>query len=753
MNPKVSITILNWNGWEDTIECLESLYQITYPNYNVILVDNGSKDESIEKIKEYCRGKIKVESKFFEYSDENKPIKIIEYTREEAEKGGGRENEIENLSSNNKLIIIKNEKNYGFAEGNNIGMRYVLKTLSSDYILLLNNDTVVDPYFLTELVKVAEGDEKIGAIGPDIRLYSDSSKPQIKKYGLIQTVSDIDTLSGACLLLKTAILAKIGLLDPIYFCYDEDRELNERIKRNGYRVVYVPTASKIYHKLEATSKKVSDLKAYYMTRNRFLTVRKHKMNLYGILFLCKETSKDLLTLLIFNKNKKVLINFLGGLRDGFIYLATKTIERKHKICESNKCIPGITTEQAMMNTPNSKKKIKNIILVKKDFTEIHINKDPGQIPFYLSKLGYNVDILTYLSSSNRNLRLRDGVRLVKIKESRFNFFNSMLFPLLLYILRRKEEIDCIISYHWIRNVIISIIFKLIIKSEGIFIVKMDSDGKLAGNSFIRASIVWFVLRILSFTSDLIIIESPEAKKRMLNRYPWLRNKLVMLPNGINQSMFDELSRSVESKERKEILYVGRIEYAKGVDLLIKAFSKLKNKYPDWKIVLVGQIVSSFKEELKRLIFQQDLKDRVELTGPLYGKDLVERYINAKIFCFPSRDGWSFISTESVDNTVRSKVKPILRSESFGLVLVEAMYFNNAVISSDVGAARYVCDYGGAGLIFKPENVEELTRGLDKLIGDEQLRSRLAIKAKARCEKLFNWEKIVEKLHFYIQSIV
>jgi len=65
MNPRVSIIILNWNGWEDTIECLESLYQITYPNYDVIIVDNGSEDESLEMIRKYCQGKIRVESKFF----------------------------------------------------------------------------------------------------------------------------------------------------------------------------------------------------------------------------------------------------------------------------------------------------------------------------------------------------------------------------------------------------------------------------------------------------------------------------------------------------------------------------------------------------------------------------------------------------------------------------------------------------------------------------------------------------------------
>ena len=99
MNAKVLIIILNWNGWRDTIEYLESLYQITYPNYDVIVVDNGSEDESIEKIKEYCEGKIKVESKFFGYPNENKLIKSIEYTRDEAEVGGGKEKEIEDLSS------------------------------------------------------------------------------------------------------------------------------------------------------------------------------------------------------------------------------------------------------------------------------------------------------------------------------------------------------------------------------------------------------------------------------------------------------------------------------------------------------------------------------------------------------------------------------------------------------------------------------------------------------------------------------
>ncbi|WP_370520470.1 glycosyltransferase family 2 protein [Thermococcus sp. LS2] len=87
MFPRVSIIILNWNGWRDTIECLESLYRITYLNYDVIVIDNGSRDNSIQKIREYCEGKIKVNSEFFKYSPYNKPIRVFEISEDEAKQG------------------------------------------------------------------------------------------------------------------------------------------------------------------------------------------------------------------------------------------------------------------------------------------------------------------------------------------------------------------------------------------------------------------------------------------------------------------------------------------------------------------------------------------------------------------------------------------------------------------------------------------------------------------------------------------
>ena len=97
------------------------------------------------------------------------------------EAGGGKEKGIADLPSNKKMIIIKNEKNYGFAEGNNIAMRYTLKALNPDYVLLLNNDTVVDREFLGELVKVAENNDKIGIVGPKTYYYDYNGKNNLRR--------------------------------------------------------------------------------------------------------------------------------------------------------------------------------------------------------------------------------------------------------------------------------------------------------------------------------------------------------------------------------------------------------------------------------------------------------------------------------------------------------------------------------------------------------------------------------------------
>ena len=275
--PKVGIIILNWNGWEDTIECLESLSKIDYPDYEVIIVDNDSKNDSIDKIKDYSNGNIKVESDFVSYDPKNKPIKVMEYTKEESEVAKT-ENEFRDMASNRKFTLIKNDANAGFPEGCNIGMRYSLSQ-GIEYLLLLNNDTVVDDQFLKELVNVALDDPKIGILGSKIYYYNHPNLLQAAggrihwNLGIISTyngedkgqydeIAERDYVYGTSLLMKKDVIDKISFMDPTFFFGVEEYDYCNKAIKAGFKIVYVPK-SKVWHKSGASSKKLSEYPETY----------------------------------------------------------------------------------------------------------------------------------------------------------------------------------------------------------------------------------------------------------------------------------------------------------------------------------------------------------------------------------------------------------------------------------------------------------------------------------------------------------
>jgi len=217
-HPKVSIIILNWNRLEDTIECLQSLKRINYPDYEVILVDNASSGDDVRVLKE----------KYGDYID-----------------------------------VIANDKNYGFAKGNNIGMRYAQNNSNPSYLLLLNNDTVVAPDFLNEMVEVAECDRGIGIVCPMIYWYDE---PQKIWYGKIMKVdlyrgiciekpiqspdeSVITTgfATGAAMLLRRETIEKVGLLPQYYFFGVEDIDYSIHTLRSGFKIA-IATRALVWHK-------------------------------------------------------------------------------------------------------------------------------------------------------------------------------------------------------------------------------------------------------------------------------------------------------------------------------------------------------------------------------------------------------------------------------------------------------------------------------------------------------------------------
>jgi GT2 family glycosyltransferase len=303
-SPRVSIIILNWNGWQDTIECLESVYQVDYPNYDVIVADNGSEDESIAKIMDYADGKLGVISKFFTFSDKNKPLSYIKFSRKQTEACGAGVEEIAHLPSWKKLIIIENGENLGFAEGNNIAIRYAQKELNPEYVLLLNNDTIVERTFLRELVEVAESDRKIGFVGPKTYFYDYRGRTDVINFaggtlvmwkgkairignketdhGQHDKTHAVDYIEGSCLLARRETLEIIGLLDPVYFLYWEETDWGMRARKAGFYLVYA-SKSRIWHKIGASDQ--GRFHRYFFTRNRFIFTRRYTNKSQFFLFL------------------------------------------------------------------------------------------------------------------------------------------------------------------------------------------------------------------------------------------------------------------------------------------------------------------------------------------------------------------------------------------------------------------------------------------------------------------------------------
>ncbi len=301
---KVSIITLNWNGLEDTIECLESLKKITYPNYEVIVVDNGSEGNDAQVLEE----------KFGDY-----------------------------------ICLIKNDRNYGNAGGANIGMRYALNNSNSEYLLLLDNDTVVDPEFLTEMVKVAEADPAIGIAGAKIYYYDEPDRLQYLggeihlwggwiawlshrigerifgrkeiDRGQHDSIREVEHITFWCALIKRKSLESIGLFDERHFHGFEDIDYFIRAKEAGCKTVYIPKA-KVWHKSRSANKRDGFLQ-YHSLKSLFLVMKQHATRWqYGsflIYFFSVHFWLATAYYLIWLRHPRMLLSFYKGVRDGLFH--------------------------------------------------------------------------------------------------------------------------------------------------------------------------------------------------------------------------------------------------------------------------------------------------------------------------------------------------------------------------------------------------------------------------------------------------
>jgi GT2 family glycosyltransferase len=284
-SPLIYVSIVNWNRANDTIECLRALASSDYSNYRPLIVDNGSTDGSPDAIR----------------------------------------------AGFPAAEVIANQDNLGFARASNIGIVHALKQ-GADYVLLLNNDTLVSERLLTELVAVGESDPKIGMLVPKIyyhggerRLWSAGARwrrfpPRVTIIGFGKEDSpaysfqrEVDYATGCAMLVKREVFERVGMFDPAFFMYHEDYDFSARVRRGGYRIVYVPQAV-MWHKVSASTGEGSPLKWYYLGKYIALFYLKHcrlprlSLALFVLWVLARETVKG---------NARHLDSYLRGLRDGW----------------------------------------------------------------------------------------------------------------------------------------------------------------------------------------------------------------------------------------------------------------------------------------------------------------------------------------------------------------------------------------------------------------------------------------------------
>lgn len=249
-DPSVAIILVNWNGFDFTQACLNSLRKIDFPDFKIILVDNASQNQEGKNLKK----------------------------------------------SFPEIELIENAKNLGFSGGNNSGIRYALEQGFS-HIMLLNNDTEVEPDFLGEMMRKFHQNPSLGVVQPLILFLNDPKKiwsaggKWVPSFGGAITLgdrepvadyrfkkTDLDWATGCCMLISREAILKTGLLNEQYFAYFEDVEWSLRFKKAGFEIALAEKAV-IYHEAGASSKKthaegtLSPQVFYFNVRNQFLLLR------------------------------------------------------------------------------------------------------------------------------------------------------------------------------------------------------------------------------------------------------------------------------------------------------------------------------------------------------------------------------------------------------------------------------------------------------------------------------------------------
>ncbi|MDR3413182.1 MAG: glycosyltransferase family 2 protein [Formivibrio sp.] len=289
----VAVVILNWNGGEDILDCLKSVFASKHKAIEVVIVDNGSVDRSSDAIR----------ARF------------------------------------PQVHFLVNPQNLGFAKGSNQGMEWALEH-GIRYVLLLNGDALVDANTIGELLAVVVRDDNKVVACP--RIYLGNSTNRVNRlwfaYGTVKLwaglfqnpafnqidspkwseARDMEYASGCCMLIPASVLQRVGMLDEAFFAYCEDIDFSLRVCKAGFRLRYVPTALLWHGSQQPTNRTHTATYRYLSTRNNLWVVRKHGSRLEVLTCFCILPLRSLFRMarMVTGTEWRTITAELSGIRDG-----------------------------------------------------------------------------------------------------------------------------------------------------------------------------------------------------------------------------------------------------------------------------------------------------------------------------------------------------------------------------------------------------------------------------------------------------
>lgn len=364
-------------------------------------------------------------------------------------------------------------------------------------------------------------------------------------------------------------------------------------------------------------------------------------------------------------------------------------------------------------------RIRFVLLYFDGIENIHLAKDIGKIPFYLCKNNFDAKLVTFKNSKRTEYTYLDKeVKGLQVEFMNRNFWSVKKIISLKYVILNAKNIDILNLYHslWF-TLLLGLIYKIINK-KGILYIKFDYATIHSKNNIFKKVKTYLFNAFFYLFLDVGTIETSASFLSITKKFHSLKDKLYVVPCGVD---FHETYKETSHKENI-IVTVGRIgNYQKNTDFLLNVINKIN--FYDWKMFIIGNIEYEYINRINDFFDKNpNLKNKVVFYGEISDRDeLFNIYKKSKIFCFTSR--W----------------------ESFGIAAVEAMYYGNYLLTTEIDSSNDLTNFGEYGVIVPQNNYTMYISELQKLISYPSIVESKQKHIQEYVSENFLWSNIIEKL--------